>query len=99
MIFAIDSGCCMKRTLRILLLSLACCLSFSTVLRGQGGEYDVFVPISKYLSQGDVDKLSAWFADNLDVTIDEWRVRVQDLSKKLEAFVREQVLSTAVVMR
>ena len=38
-------------------------------------------------------------SDNLDVTIDEWRVRVQDLSKKLEVFVREQVLSTAVVMR
>ena len=59
----------MERTLRILLLSLACCLCFSAVLRGQGGEYDVFVPISKYLSQGDVEKLSAWFADNLDVTI------------------------------
>lgn len=30
---------------------------------------DVFVPISKYLSQGNVDALSAWFAGNLEVTI------------------------------
>ena len=31
--------------------------------------YDVFVPISKYISQGDANRLSAWFADNLEVTI------------------------------
>lgn len=31
--------------------------------------YEVFVPISKYLSQGDADKLSAWFSDNLEITI------------------------------
>ena len=31
--------------------------------------YDVFNPISKYLAQGDADKLSAWFSDNLEVTI------------------------------
>ena len=30
---------------------------------------DVFVPISKYLSQGDVQSLSAWFADNLEISI------------------------------
>ena len=35
----------------------------------QNGEYDVFVPISKYLSQGDADKLSAWFAGNIEVSI------------------------------
>ena len=33
------------------------------------GAYDVFVPISKYIRQGDAVKLSAWFADNLDVSI------------------------------
>ena len=27
------------------------------------------MPISKYLGQGDAEKLSAWFSDNLEVTI------------------------------
>lgn len=28
---------------------------------------DVFTPIGKYLQSGDYDKLSAWFADNLEL--------------------------------
>ncbi len=35
----------------------------------QDNGYDVFNPISKYLAQGDAEKLSAWFSDNLEVTI------------------------------
>ncbi|MBO8481370.1 MAG: DUF4783 domain-containing protein [Muribaculum sp.] len=35
----------------------------------QGNEADVFVPIGKYIQQGNADRLSAWFADNLEVTI------------------------------
>lgn len=31
--------------------------------------YDVFNPIAKYLAMGDAEKLSAWFSDNLEVTI------------------------------
>lgn len=31
--------------------------------------YDVFNPISKYLAMGDAEKLSAWFSDNLEITI------------------------------
>ncbi len=31
--------------------------------------HDVFNPIAKYLAKGDADKLSAWFSDNLEVTI------------------------------
>lgn len=31
--------------------------------------YDVFVPISKYLGKGDAERLSAWFDDNLEITI------------------------------
>lgn len=31
--------------------------------------YDVFTPIAKYMAGGDADRLSAWFADNLEVTI------------------------------
>ena len=30
---------------------------------------EVFTPISKYLGQGDSEKLSAWFSDNLEITI------------------------------
>lgn len=31
--------------------------------------YDVFVPIAKYLGQGDAERLSAWFDDNLEITV------------------------------
>lgn len=31
--------------------------------------YDVFNPIAKYLASGDAEKLSAWFSDNLEITI------------------------------
>lgn len=44
---------------------IASCLS----LKGQDRSYDVFIPISKYIEQGDAEKLSAWFSDNLEVTI------------------------------
>jgi hypothetical protein len=36
---------------------------------GQDSGYDVFNPISKYIATGDAEKLSAWFSDNLEVTI------------------------------
>ena len=55
----------MNRLLKIALL-LATLLPLH--LHAQGG-FDVFVPISKYFSQGDADKLSSWFADNLEITI------------------------------
>lgn len=35
----------------------------------QESGYDVFNPIAKYLAMGDADKLSAWFSDNIEVTI------------------------------
>ena len=35
----------------------------------QPAEYDVFIPISKYMAQGNADKLSAWFDDNLEITV------------------------------
>ena len=44
-------------------------LFIGTVSSAQDSGYDVFVPITKYLQAGDADKLSAWFADNLEVTI------------------------------
>lgn len=38
-------------------------------VNAQDSSYDVFNPISKYLGKGDADKLSAWFSDNLEITI------------------------------
>ena len=43
--------------------------SSTTAARPQGSDYDVFVPIAKYLAQGNAEALSAWFADNLDMTV------------------------------
>ncbi|MCI1733815.1 MAG: DUF4783 domain-containing protein [Bacteroidales bacterium] len=42
-------------------------LSSSDVPQREGG--DVFVPISKYIQKGDAEKLSAWFANNLEMEI------------------------------
>ena len=32
-------------------------------------DFDVFTPIAKYIRIGDADKLSAWFADNLEIVV------------------------------
>lgn len=42
---------------------------FCAVTSAQEKGYDVFNPIAKYLAQGDAERLSAWFSDNLEVTI------------------------------
>ncbi len=44
-------------------------LECDTPARGAGENYDVFIPIAKYIRAGDAERLSAWFADNLEVTI------------------------------
>ena len=38
-------------------------------LLAQPAGYDVFVPISKYMAQGNADNLSAWFDDNLEISV------------------------------
>lgn len=38
-------------------------------LLAQPAEYDVFIPIGKYMAQGNADKLSAWFDDNLEIAV------------------------------
>lgn len=38
-------------------------------LSAQTERYDVFTPIGKYMAKGDADCLSAWFDDNLDISI------------------------------
>ncbi len=57
----------MKNALNI--ASAVISLFIGTASAAQDSGYDVFVPITKYLQAGDADKLSAWFADNLEVTI------------------------------
>ncbi len=54
-----------KYILGILAAAVLSCFCASA----QESEYDVFNPIAKYLAKGDADKLSAWFSDNLEVTI------------------------------
>lgn len=55
------------------LISLICTLFPFVFAAASGapndGEYDVFVPIAKYIGRGDAEKLSAWFADNLEVSV------------------------------
>ena len=58
----------MKRYMIGTLIAALLCF-FNAGVSAQESGYDVFVPISKYLALGDADKLSAWFSDNLEVTI------------------------------
>ena len=44
-------------------------LLFSFNRAAAQGSGDVFVPIAKYIQKGDADKLSAWFAKNLEIEI------------------------------
>lgn len=55
-----------------LIIKISCFLFFlaATVpANAQTSTDDVFVPLSKYISQGNTEALSAWFDDNLEVTI------------------------------
>lgn len=51
------------------LLSAIIGLFALTSATAQNSANDVFTPISKYLQAGDCEKLSAWFADNLELDI------------------------------
>ena len=48
---------------------LAAAMLLPVTVAAQDKSYDVFTPIAKYMALGDADRLSAWFADNLEVTI------------------------------
>lgn len=56
-----------RQTSRIAFMVMTLFLSIAMSAQDKG--YDVFNPIAKYMAQGDADRLSAWFADNLEVTI------------------------------
>lgn len=57
----------MKASPKILAFFLA--FFMYTGLNAQTEGNEVFVPISKYLTQGNAESLSAWFADNLEISI------------------------------
>lgn len=57
----------MQRLLTIAAVLLP--MLFCGRLSAQPAEFDVFIPISKYMAQGNADKLSAWFDDNLEISV------------------------------
>lgn len=59
----------MKKALFIVLVLALASFAARPAAAQNTGEYDVFVPIAKYLKAGDAEKLSAWFADNLEVSV------------------------------
>ena len=50
-------------------LFLFIALLFGSSVYAQPNGYDVFVNISKYITKGDAEKLSAWFDDNLETSV------------------------------
>ena len=66
----------MNRLFRI--LTLAPVLFADLGVSAAAQDFDIFTPIAKYIRAGDADKLSAWFADNLEIEIIS---RVNDSSR------------------
>lgn len=58
----------MKKYIIGIFITVALILS-GNAAKAQDSGYDVFNPIAKYIALGDAEKLSAWFSDNLEVTI------------------------------
>ena len=56
-------------SINILYFILAAALLIPTGSKAQDNAYDVFTPIAKYMALGDAERLSAWFSDNLEITI------------------------------
>ena len=57
----------MNKAILNILLAITLTLSLSASAQDKGR--DVFTPIANYMAQGDADRLSAWFSDNLEVAI------------------------------
>ena len=58
----------MKKYITSILVALAA-IFMNVTASAQDTSYDVFNPIAKYIALGDAEKLSAWFSDNLEVSI------------------------------
>ena len=59
----------MNRKVLFILSAILLALGVCSESRAQSNTYDVFIPISKYIRQGDAEKLSAWFSDNLEISV------------------------------
>lgn len=59
----------MKKVLGILLVLAGLLAGAPAKAQNPDGEFAVFSSITRYLSQGDVNSLSSWFAENMDVTV------------------------------
>ena len=57
-----------RGSMRVLALLLSIIFFNFSALKAQQAQ-DVFVPIGKYIQQGDSESLSAWFANNLELDI------------------------------
>ena len=57
----------MKKIFKLILSFSLLCLCSGAI--AQNKVPDVFTPIGKYLAKGDSDALSAWFADNLQISV------------------------------
>lgn len=58
----------MKAIARIITIA-ALLLAAAPAVVAQNNGNDVFIPIAKYITQGNVDALSAWFDDNLEISV------------------------------
>ena len=63
----------------IKIAALAPAVLLGYCLNTSAQNFDVFTPIAQYIRVGDADKLSAWFADNLEVVIIS---RINDSSRR-----------------
>lgn len=59
----------MKKWLSILLVLVGLLVGTAAKAQNPDGEFAVFSSITRYLSQGDVNSLSSWFAENMDITV------------------------------
>ena len=59
----------MKKWLSILLVLAGLLVGTAVKAQNPDGEFAVFSSITRYLSQGDVNSLSSWFAENMDITV------------------------------
>ncbi len=56
-----------KNIIFFITAAVSLCCGGSVCAQNEG--YDVFIPIAKYIRQGDAERLSAWFDDNLEISI------------------------------
>ena len=52
-----------------IIITTVVCLFSGLTSRAQTSGNDVFIPIGKYITQGDVESLSAWFDNTMEVSV------------------------------